>query len=487
MKKYFGAILVALGLLVLSGCIMYTPGTYGGPYDQPQEPYDQPQEPYNPGYSSGSNLDISYFYDYLSDYGQWVYYPGYNYVWVPYNMAPAWRPYSYGRWVWTEYGWTWVSTFRWGWIPFHYGRWVFEPGFGWFWIPDTVWGPAWVSWRYGGSYIGWAPLPPRYRYDHGRGLFLSSIDLPDDCWVFVDSRHFDARDIHGYVLPWNRNRDYIRTTVTKTQLEERGGRIINNGLDLNEAQRITGHGFSKFVVQDSNAPQAARLSSDRVVIYKPRVTAKSSAAPKKFVKKDEAATAKKSTPVRKVKRDEEASAGGVQTGKTVEPTAQASSGFLSSNGAGRNSATTMTRPKTQEVRTAPPAYGTYVAPKAEVPKAVSTIKPAVSAPRPSVSVASSSTAAVRVADSTSSWLSVAPKVDQPKSVFETGRAGSIQSPNVKGTAGIDPGTSVKSVAANRTAAVKEAKGARTVEKSSASDKKSSGDSGQAKAKGRNAR
>src|SRR5512137_2613440 len=84
MRKYFGAIIMALGVLLLTGCVMYTPDTYGGPYDQPQEPYGQPEDTYDPGYDSGygSNVDMSYFYDYLSDYGQWVYYPGYNYVWI---------------------------------------------------------------------------------------------------------------------------------------------------------------------------------------------------------------------------------------------------------------------------------------------------------------------------------------------------------------------------------------------------------------------
>jgi len=27
-------------------------------------------------------------------------------------------------------------------------------------MPDDVWGPAWVEWRYDDEYIGWAPLRP---------------------------------------------------------------------------------------------------------------------------------------------------------------------------------------------------------------------------------------------------------------------------------------------------------------------------------------
>jgi hypothetical protein len=61
----------------------------------------------------------------------------------------------------TEFGWTWVSDYSWGWAPFHYGRWIVIVGHGWCWVPGTIWGPAWVAWRAGDGFVGWAPLPPR--------------------------------------------------------------------------------------------------------------------------------------------------------------------------------------------------------------------------------------------------------------------------------------------------------------------------------------
>src|SRR5260370_41512622 len=75
---------------------------------------------------------------------------------------------SGGHWALTEYGWTWISDWDWGWAPFHYGRWAALGSRGWCWIPGTLWGPAWVSGRWGGGYVGWAPLPPR-RVWVGRG------------------------------------------------------------------------------------------------------------------------------------------------------------------------------------------------------------------------------------------------------------------------------------------------------------------------------
>ncbi|MFX8813069.1 DUF6600 domain-containing protein, partial [Acinetobacter baumannii] len=65
-----------------------------------------------------------------------------------------------GHWVYSNAGWAWASDYNWGWAPFHYGRWAFDPMYGWFWVPGYEWAPAWVSWRSGGGYYGWAPLSP---------------------------------------------------------------------------------------------------------------------------------------------------------------------------------------------------------------------------------------------------------------------------------------------------------------------------------------
>ena len=70
----------------------------------------------------------------------------------------------HGRWVYTEeWGWYWVSDEEeadWGWVAFHYGRWAHDRRLGWFWVPGDEWAPAWVDWRRGDDYVGWAPLPP---------------------------------------------------------------------------------------------------------------------------------------------------------------------------------------------------------------------------------------------------------------------------------------------------------------------------------------
>ena len=118
-------------------------------------------ESYDDGYGPRA---YAQFETALAPYGTWVDEPALGRVWVPAarevgaDFAPYW---TNGRWVFTEYGWTWDSGWEWGWAPFHYGRWAMVEGRGWCWVPGTLWGPSWVAWRAGRINVGWAPLPPR--------------------------------------------------------------------------------------------------------------------------------------------------------------------------------------------------------------------------------------------------------------------------------------------------------------------------------------
>jgi hypothetical protein len=131
---------------------------YDAQYDVTYD--DQAAQGYDDGYDPQA---YQQFEGALSPYGSWYDDPSYGRVWMPSaNVVGAdFSPYSTGgHWVLSEYGWTWVSDWDWGWAPFHYGRWVMCGGYGWGWVPGSVWGPAWVSWRSGGGYVGWSPLPP---------------------------------------------------------------------------------------------------------------------------------------------------------------------------------------------------------------------------------------------------------------------------------------------------------------------------------------
>src|SRR5207248_3986136 len=104
----------------------------------------------------------------LSPYGHWVNTPEYGRVWIPAGVSSDWQPYTDGRWVDTQAGWTFASDAPWGWAAYHYGRWGFYPALGWFWVPGFTWGPAWVSWRWSNGYVCWSALGPRgFRYGRG--------------------------------------------------------------------------------------------------------------------------------------------------------------------------------------------------------------------------------------------------------------------------------------------------------------------------------
>src|SRR6185436_2559614 len=67
------------------------------------------------------------YFNQLDAYGIWVDIPPYGVVWQPdpQMVGPDFYPYgTQGRWVHTQYGWTFDSNFPWGRITFHYGRWV---------------------------------------------------------------------------------------------------------------------------------------------------------------------------------------------------------------------------------------------------------------------------------------------------------------------------------------------------------------------------
>lgn len=179
-----------------------------------------------------------FFYSHLRPYGEWIEVdPGF-YAWRPVRVRAEWRPYVHGRWVWTDFGWYWVSYEPFGWAVFHYGRWYYDDYYGWIWIPDTIWGPAWVEWRYNDDYIGWAPLPPYASFSVSVGIrFTTRWVAPYPYWCFVRYRHFAATRIDGYVVDEGSTRRLIRTTRGASRYEVDRDRVINRGVDRTFIER----------------------------------------------------------------------------------------------------------------------------------------------------------------------------------------------------------------------------------------------------------
>jgi len=271
MRKYFWTIL--LSLLFTASCMMYLPY-----YDEvpPGEHYDYYGE-----------LDTGFFYDYLAPYGTWIYYSPYGYVWIPYSPGYGWRPYTRGHWVWTDYGWTWISDLRWGWACFHYGRWAWDMELGWYWVPGTTWGPAWVTWRWSNYYIGWAPLPPDIGFV---GLRIVSLPytLPNYYWIFIDGRYFLTPYVYRYVLPFERNVTLINYTVIRTNIYIEDYGIVNRGVDPDHIRRVTRKRISKYDIYEATQPGLSKIVGKGIEIYRPSLKVSQAAKPKAVLSKEEA-------------------------------------------------------------------------------------------------------------------------------------------------------------------------------------------------------
>ncbi|MGA2667655.1 MAG: DUF6600 domain-containing protein [Ignavibacteria bacterium] len=164
-----------------------------------------------------------------------------QYIWVPspYYVYEGWNPYCNGRWVWTDWGWMWVSNYTWGWYPYHYGRWWHSRAYGWVWSPGHRWAPAWVSWRHSGGYVGWRPLSPREHFDP-RGSIVNSQHVNNNNWVFVDKKKFTDPIDKGTVISIDKNKGFIESSTELTGLNVQGKKIINSGPDLKEIENAKG-------------------------------------------------------------------------------------------------------------------------------------------------------------------------------------------------------------------------------------------------------
>jgi len=184
----------------------------------------------------------------------------------------------------------WRSTVRWGWAPFHYGRWGWDRNLGWFWVPGTVWGPGWVTWRSSNLYIGWAPLPPGVRFVPGIGIRRTTFSIPASHWVFVSGNYFLDTSLHLHIFPYERNRTIIGRTVRKTNIYDRNNRVVNEGIGIDSVQRITKKRISKHELRDTNKPEVREIGAGQLEVYRPKIKKSTTVKPKTVVTKDEAKT-----------------------------------------------------------------------------------------------------------------------------------------------------------------------------------------------------
>jgi uncharacterized protein YraI len=214
--------------------------------------------------------DRASFYDRLAPYGNWIWLEG-QYVWVPQRVGPAWRPYTVGRWVYTDrYGWMWSSSEPFGWATYHYGRWGFSNRVGWFWVPGSRWAPAWVSWRQSNDYLAWAPMPPTA--DEGLGLNVRNENVPDYYWQVVPNQDFLADDLpRRIVRDKSRFAPALRETTSLGNVAVTNNNVVvNNVVNLNYVEEKT---RKKVVVHKvaraKNEGNAGKVEGDAIEIFQP--------------------------------------------------------------------------------------------------------------------------------------------------------------------------------------------------------------------------
>jgi uncharacterized protein YraI len=180
-------------------------------------------------------VDRAIFYGRLAPYGDWIWLQG-QYVWVPNEVGPYWRPYTVGRWVYTDrYGWMWSSREPFGWATYHYGRWGFSTRVGWFWVPGSRWAPAWVTWRKSDDYLAWAPLPPTPDEGLGININISIGTVPDYYWQVVPDRDFLADDLPRKIV-----RDRKRFDPILRESKPLGNvTVVNNNVVVNNVVNVT--------------------------------------------------------------------------------------------------------------------------------------------------------------------------------------------------------------------------------------------------------
>ena len=226
---------------------------------------------YYDGYDD-RDREVTYqdFYDDLSPYGRWVEYPGQGFVWIP-DAGSDFQPYSTnGHWVWTDdYEWMWVSDYDWGWAPFHYGRWDYDDYYGWYWVPGYEWSPAWVAWRDGGDYYGWAPIRPGISISIN--FNIGGYNPPYNFWCFAPRRYITSPRIYDYYVDRRQNITIInQTTIIVNNFRYNSNYGFRSGPRRYDAEIYCGR-ITPVRFRQSNSPGRTFFRNNEISMYRPQV------------------------------------------------------------------------------------------------------------------------------------------------------------------------------------------------------------------------
>lgn len=267
MKALTYPLSLAIFAFLLSSCF----STQGNLYSQGYNEYGYDNgnsyfEDNSYSYSNDSRISFNVFYNELRPYGRWINNGQYGRVWIP-NVGRDFHPYATnGYWVMTDYGNTWVSNYSWGWAPFHYGRWFLDDYYGWCWMPGYEWAPAWVTWRSGGGYYGWAPMTP--------GIHINiNINLPGTYWTFIPHNRMYHRNIHRYYSRYS-PKMYNKTTIINNTYIYNNNRYYS-GPSSRDYERNTGRKVTVHRLESSNnsSGRTTQIRNNTVSVFRPDASA----------------------------------------------------------------------------------------------------------------------------------------------------------------------------------------------------------------------
>lgn len=257
MRTIINTLIIASVALLATSCMALQGGAYS------QEYYADDYAYFDNQYYGDAAVSMQVFYNELRPHGRWIRHNTYGNVWIP-RVNKSFHPYATnGYWVMTDYGNTWVSNYSWGWAPFHYGRWFFDDYYGWAWVPGFEWAPAWVSWRTGGGYYGWAPLGPRM------GISVN-IHIPVNYWTFLPNRYMYNRSMHKYYSGRGTYATIYNQTTIINNVNVYNNTNYYSGPSSRDYQSVTGRTTTVRTLDRNNTSGRTTVSDRSVSVYAPQ-------------------------------------------------------------------------------------------------------------------------------------------------------------------------------------------------------------------------
>lgn len=238
-----------------------------------------------------NTVSFQSFYDVLSPMGEWIQITkedidedlndgegqGYSsylegddellFIWRP-SVDDGWKPYMNGKWEYTDHGWLWVSSDKWGNSTYNYGRWWNSPKYGWVWLPGYTWAPAWVRWKVTGNHFGWTALTPKAKWNSDKGITNNNYKYNnnDNDWVFVSDANFGEEINKTNITPSSENGALVKSGNDIVNITSDNDKIVNSGPDVNDAEKRTGKKFGKKKLRFGKGKEKPLVGNEDIVL-----------------------------------------------------------------------------------------------------------------------------------------------------------------------------------------------------------------------------